>query len=358
MLFIRDGKVYKPSPDVKSIKLNYPTKIYASIGVNGYYIPSVDKPLPRVLGKTLFKNKGYRNIAYLFATHIGDADQTLVNINGVNVGVNRFWGIQYACVDRPSRVPVAIGLGVDDAPHNVSRYELYNRYSPRHAKGSLFLEYATDHTAFKSYHRYAIKDNVSVAEVGFYYWVNSEFFLLARTILSSPINRLNYTVYEDGYEIDFPFNYNRNFIEWIYEHLTGLWYQDGNLYGSMLKDIYGNNFICQRNNPYYGSPDVMIGSDNTTPSLDDYNLLSPISSLLSQSYGVEIDTYIQECRVVRQGTYTPSTSIELGEIGLFWNVYDVTGVSHKTMFARGVWSPKVTLTAGTSYTIGIVLKFG
>jgi hypothetical protein len=78
----------------------------------------------------------------------------------------------------------------------------------------------------------------------------------------------------------------------------------------------------------------------------------------NQTHAVEIDTTLQECRIVRYGTYTPSTNVTLGEVALFINIYDTSGTARKIMVARGVWDTPVTLVAGTTYTIGIALKLG
>jgi len=110
--------------------------------------------------------------------------------------------------------------------------------------------------------------------------------------------------------------------------------------------------------PFAGSPDVVIGSDNSPPSPTDYNLKAPIGSLSDQVHAVEIDTAVQECRIVRTGRITPTTNITLGEVGLFCNVNDTTGTARRIMVARGIWDPPVTLEAGVTYTIGIALRLG
>jgi len=103
----------------------------------------------------------------------------------------------------------------------------------------------------------------------------------------------------------------------------------------------------------------MIGSDNTAPNPTDYNLKAPIASLASQTQSVEVDTTLQEVRVVRTGTYTPSSNVTLGEIGLFANLSGYVGgtlTSKKTMLVRVALGTPVTLYANTTYTLGIVIK--
>jgi hypothetical protein len=58
--------------------------------------------------------------------------------------------------------------------------------------------------------------------------------------------------------------------------------------------------------------------------------------------------------------YTPSTDVQLGEIGLFANVNGYVGATvagRRTLLVRVALSDPVTLNAGNTYTLGIVLQF-
>jgi hypothetical protein len=181
--------------------------------------------------------------------------------------------------------------------------------------------------------------------------------LLARTVFSAYLSRSAYTEYFDGYAISFPASYTVWFIRALQMALSG--HDQRQTRGRPAVATDGSSFSIRAPRAFAGTPDVMIGSDNSPPSPTDYNLKSPIASLSSQSQSVEVDTTVQEVRVVRTGTYTPSTSVTLGEIGLFCNLSGyVAGstVTRRTMLVRVALSTPVTLSAGTTYTLGIVIR--
>jgi hypothetical protein len=202
----------------------------------------------------------------------------------------------------------------------------------------------------------------AVGEVGLYfrgYYYDGTYYyfytyLVARAIIDPAITKYANTLYEEGWQIDFPANYTRWFTS-IYFWME--WFNSTEV-GLPFLDVTGTQYVSKQVSPWAGSPDIMIGSDNTPPSPTDYNLKAPIGSLSSQSQTIEIDTTLQECRIVRTGTYTPSTNVTLGEVALFTNIYDTSGTARKVMVARGVWDTPVTLIGGTTYTIGIALKLG
>jgi hypothetical protein len=181
--------------------------------------------------------------------------------------------------------------------------------------------------------------------------------LLARTVFPSYLTRSAYTEYFDGYAISFPANYTVWFIRALQMALSGS--DRRQTRGRPATAIDGSSFSIQAPRAFAGTPDVMIGSDNTSPSPTDHNLKSPIASLSSQSQTVEVDTTLQEVRVVRSGTYTPSTNVTLGEIGLFCNLNAYvagSATTKKTMLVRVALSTPVTLSANTTYTLGIVIR--
>ncbi|MEM2449047.1 MAG: hypothetical protein QXT14_08895, partial [Candidatus Bathyarchaeia archaeon] len=217
----------------------------------------------------------------------------------------------------------------------------------------------TDRTKLMHYTRYVFgAPSLTCGEAGLYMSFNlgnatPDYFLLARAIIDPAITKEYDTLYEEGWVVEFPANYTRLLADMI-AYCACLSHPSK----FRIKDIDGNYRRVRVSQPSAGSPDVMIGSDNTAPSPDDYALKSPIGSLSSQSQSVEIDTTLQECRIVRQGTYTPSSNVYLGEVGLFMNVCEDTGTAYKMMVARGIWETPVLLQANVTYTIGIVLKLG
>jgi hypothetical protein len=182
--------------------------------------------------------------------------------------------------------------------------------------------------------------------------------LLARTVVSGGISKSPFTIYLDGYRLTFPATFTKWFVRALFSAMMGFYCV--RWMSLPVKDTTGVWFSTRSADTFAGSPDVMIGSDNSSASPDQYSLLSPIASLSSQSQSVEVDTSLQEVRVVRTGTYTPLASVTLGEVGLFanLNVYsDTSVVSKKVMVARVPLGTPVTLSPGTTYTIGIVLRF-
>jgi hypothetical protein len=208
--------------------------------------------------------------------------------------------------------------------------------------------------------RWAPDANKNYAEAGLKWIIdlyNAYVSLLARTVFPSYLARTAYTDYFDGYAISFPANYTVWFIRALQLALSGSDMRQTRGRPATAND--GSSFSIQAPRAFAGTPDVMIGSDNSPASPTDYNLKSPIASLSSQSQSVEVDTTLQEVRVVRQGTYTPSQNVTLGEIGLYCLLNAYVGGSSatkKTMLVRVPLSPPVTLYANTTYTLGIVIR--
>jgi hypothetical protein len=327
--------------------------------VRGFYIPecTLNELLSHKRNKYLLKipNKGYRNMPYLFNGFISASDPTLVDVGGTSRGfrTNDF-------------MIVKMNLGSSSNPHDVTRYQLYSPWFSYGATGFCWYSAESYKTSLVTYHEYAFgTPDKAVGEVGLYcenvygngtglgvYIVYR--YLLARAIIDPAITKYAHMLYREGWQIDFPANYT----QWFIKIIGNMIWVNSNDIGTLFMDTGGLTYPVRQGAPWGGSPDVVIGSDNTPPLPTDYNLYSPITSLSNQATAIEIDTSLQECRLVRYGTYTPTSNIDLGEIGLFTNVYNVYGSTRRIMVARGVWSPKVTLVAGTTYTIGIALKFG
>ena len=340
--------------------------------INGFFLPNatLSELLSPKRSKYLLRlpNKGYRNIAYYLNAFITNSSQTLIDSGGTSRG---FHPTRAVYINAATREPLEhvfryyINLGSSTSPHDVSRYELYSRHFTKGGGGiGWFVEGATQ-TKIVTYHRYAFPlPYRAVGEVGFYLRCAAHrydgsnlmdlSFLLARVILDPVIDKPAMTIHEDGWEIVFPANYTY----WFFRVLMNTCYGPDSGLGDLIRVIDGTYYVVRQHNPWAGSPDVMIGRDNSSPSPTDYHLKNPIGSLASQSHAVEIDTTLQECRIVRSGNYTPSTAETLGEVALYINVYDTAGTARKIMIARGVWDPPITLEASVTYTIGIALKFG
>ncbi|MEM2262369.1 MAG: hypothetical protein QXK24_07950 [Ignisphaera sp.] len=335
--------------------------------INGFYIPEM--PLPNKPSSEIewkIPNKGYRNFAYWINSFLLNTDQSFINTGGTNRIILQFKAGTSTSASVYSTAPefgrFEISYGSSSSPHDVSRRDLYSRHSTlSFIDGFAWTVNETDKTKIMQYARYIIPPpSLSCGEAGLYLSLvaghdtaHYNHFLLARAIIDPSVTKEYDTLYEEGWIIEFPANYTRilpNVLAYCAYHSHPPKF---NFY-----DTSGAAVRIRSAQPFAGSPDVMIGSDNTAPSPDDYNLKSPIGSLSSQAHSVEIDTTLQECRIVRQGTYTPTTNVYLGEIGLFANVYNDADTSIKMMIARGIWETPVLLQANITYTIGIVLKLG
>ena len=181
--------------------------------------------------------------------------------------------------------------------------------------------------------------------------------LLARTVCPTPLVRSAYTTYFEGYALTFPSSFTRWFARALASTVCGHAVRHARGVTCVAQD--GSTFVLRTPGAFYGSPDVMIGSNNAPPSPTDHNLKAPIASLANQTQSVEVDTTLQEVRIVRIGSYSPTTSVQFGEIGLFANLYGFragSGAGYKTLLVRATLDPPITLNPGTTYTLGIIIK--
>jgi hypothetical protein len=209
--------------------------------------------------------------------------------------------------------------------------------------------------------RYSPSSLVNITEVGLKLLTdaaNNLATLLSRAVLPSAVSRSSYSIYFDGYELNFPAEFTRWFVRALYCSMAGHRRRPTVCLPAKMAD--GSDYSIQNGATFAGSPDVVIGSDNTPSSPTDLNLRSPIASLSGQAQTVEVDTALNEIRIVRTGIYTPTTTTQLGEIGLFVNINGIIGVivaPRRTLIARVALPTLITLSAGTTYTLGIVLRF-
>jgi hypothetical protein len=208
--------------------------------------------------------------------------------------------------------------------------------------------------------RYSPPSLINATEMGLKLFVDTSgnfATLLARTVFPSAVSRSAYMSYFDGYQLTFPAEFTRWFVRALFCAMVGHRRRPVPCLNAKMPD--GSDYSIQSANVFAGSPDVVIGSDNTPASPTFANLRSPIASLGSQTHAVEFDTTLDEVRIVRTGIYTPSTTTQLGEIGLFANINGFVGATvaaRRTLLVRVALPTPVTLNAGTTYTLGIVLK--
>ena len=351
-----------------------PRRLIAEVPIRGYYIPDEywNGSRPGKLDREYFasvRNKGYRNFGFLLHGWLTNTSQTIIDVDGTSRTVTPFrvtTATETGTYPSTAWNPCIFGLnlGSSSSPHDVSRYELYSRHFARPRGGTWWIEELDTETRLQTCHDYALPPpDRTVGEAGLYALfvgggtdggrATYRAFLLARAVLTTG-TKPSGTQFKEGWRISFPPNYTR----WFVRAFMNTCPAGATDWGTALVDTGGAVFAMRDHQPAAGGADVAIGSDNAPPSPTHHNLLSPIASLSGQAQVVEVDTALQEVRVVRTGSYTPATTTTLGEVALFTTVYDSAGTARKIMLCRAVWDPPVTLTAGTTYAIGIALKLG
>lgn len=328
--------------------------LIAEARVEGYFI----------LDEKRYRNRFTRNMGYIIDGLLRRADVTVyIETGGTVTQLTSQGGLLYAATGGSFiGVPLFFHWGTGTTSPSVTDNDL----SSPDAGGRVATHYIdvmmeATNTLFIVAGRFSPDVDKSYTEVGlkllnnnYYHYVT----LLARSILSPAVSRKAYTDYFDGYVLNFPANFTRTFVKALLAAVSG--YRGLTYRGSTITAVDGSSAVVRTGDTFAGSPDVMIGTNNSDPSPAHYSLLSPIASLGSQTQVVEVDTTLNQVRVVRIGSYTPSTDTILGEVGLFCNVNAfVSGnlVTRKIMVCRVAISPPVTLKAGTSYTLGIALAF-
>jgi hypothetical protein len=209
---------------------------------------------------------------------------------------------------------------------------------------------------------YAAPTSATVNEVSLAFTLGAgdgNTYLFARSVLATPISLASGEERFDGYFFIMSAEFTRWFARAIASALST------SIYGTLPQrrvnfadGTYG--VLTTSTNPFTGTLDLRIGSDATAPSPTDTNLKAPITSLISQAQSVEVDTGNQETRIVRTGTYTPTASQTLNEIGLFANlnafVDSWASITQKTaLLLRAVYPSAITLSSGVTYTMGIAI---
>ena len=341
-----------PAPEPRVIIDERRKLILADVPLRGYFV--LDEGL-------IVRNKFTRNMGYILDGLLRLADVTVYDEGGTGrTAKTSTGGLLYSfsysyTMGQPaflqfgtgSTLPTVTGNNLGTPDINLPTHYIDTVESTTSTQLVVAARWAPD--ADKSYAEAGLK------------WIgdpyNNVATLLARTVFSSYLSRSAYTEYFDGYAISFPASYTVWFIRALQMALSG--HDLRQTRGRPATATGGSSFSMMAPRVFAGTPDVVIGSDNTPPSPTDYNLKSPIASLSSQSQSVEVDTTAQEVRVVRTGTYTPTSNVTLGEIGLFCNLNAYVGGSlttRKTMLVRVALSTPVTLSAGTTYTLGIVIR--
>jgi hypothetical protein len=328
-------------------------RVLAVADVKGYF---------DIRGYGRVRNKFTRNIGYIVDGLLRRADVTVYDTGGTGrTAKTSFGGINCSLntsIDQGVQFFIPFGTGTTTP--TITDNNLVSLSDWLNVSVFDIVE-ETNQTSLVIAGRWAPTISRTLYEVGLFWESDSGNHyrtLLARTVISEGISKSPFTIYLDGYRLTFPATFTKWFVRALFSCMMGL--RCVRWMSLPVRDSTGVWFSTQSADTFAGSPDVMIGSDNSSASPDQYSLVSPIASLSSQSQAVEVDTANQEVRVVRQGTYTPSANVTLGEVGLFTNlnVYaDTSLVSKKVMVARVPLDTPITLSAGVTYTIGIVLRF-
>ena len=327
-------------------------KLFFEVPLKGYF---------KLDGYGLVRNKFNRNMGYIIDGLLRLADVSVYDEGGASRTVKTSYGYlpAYYYIGYNAGIALFSHFGTGQATPTVTDNNLASAdiYVPTNY---IDVSELADRTQLLIAGVWSPDVNKNYYEAGLKWMIDfySNFVcLLARTIFPSALLRVAFTQYFDGYVLEFQSQFTRWFVRALSLFISGLELRQTR--GRVAKDTSGNLFVIRSPRAFAGSPDVMIGSDNTPQSPDDYKLKSPITSLDSQNQTVEVDTVNQEVRIIRTGSITPSSNITLGEIGLFCNLAgfrDGSSVTPKVMIARVALTSPITLYAGTTYTLGIVLK--
>jgi len=344
---------YNPKP--KIIIDRRKRTIIAETTFGGFLIPKGHPPI---------RNKFTRNTVYVLDGLIRFVNATVYDEGGTSRtaytsygGLNYFYGAGAAHVNMGPTFFVQYGIG-----YTTPTITDNNLASPDiHLPTNYFdiIEEA-DSTTILFAARWSPDSNKEYREACLK-WLfdtnNNASAMLARIVFPAVLPREAFVNYFEGYTIKFPSTFTKWFIRALFSAVCG--HDRRPTRGMTFKAQDGSSYCIQAPRPFAGSPDVMIGSDNTPASPSDHNLKSPIASLANQTQIIEVDTTLQEARIFRYGTYTPSVDTILGEVGLFANINGFAGGSlagRKTLLSRVALSEPITLTAGNTYTIGIIIK--
>lgn len=329
-----------------------PRRLIVPVRVQGFF----------QLDGQLYRNKFTRNMGYIIDGLLRCTDVTVYDSGGSSRTAYTSSGslLYSASLSRNMGLPLYFiyGTGVT-TPRVTDNWLVSADTATRNTSHYIDCIEESTETRFLVAGRWAPDASKTLSEAGLALIIDGYYgyvTLLARSVLSPSITRTAYTEYYDGYVLRFPASFTRWFARALLAATAGHKYFAYR--STVVTAADGSPMVLRSNEPFTGTVDVRIGSDNTPPSPTHANLFSPIDSLSSQSQAVEVDTTLQEVRVVRTGTYTPSTNVTLGEMGLFasLNGYRAgSSTSALTMLCRVALDTPVTLTAGKTYTLGIAL---
>jgi len=328
-------------------------QIIAEVPISGFF---------RLDGGLFIKNKFTRNMGYIVDGLLRRVDVNVFDEGGISRSIATSTGSLLQSWSPPFEQGLTIfaqfGTGTTAPTVNDN-----NLASPSLILPTSYIDIVedTNSTNLLIAARYSPSSLLNATEMGLKLFVdtaNNHVTLLSRTRFPSAVSRSAYTPYFDGYQLTFPAEFTLWFVRALFCAMVGHRRRSSLCLNSKMPD--GSDYAIQSANVFVGSPDVVIGTDNTPASPTFTNLRSPIVSLGTQTQTVEVDTALNEVRIVRTGIYTPSTTVTLGEIGLFANINGFVGATvaaRRTLLVRVALSTPVTLDAGTTYTLGIVLKF-
>jgi len=179
-------------------------------------------------------------------------------------------------------------------------------------------------------------------------------FLLNRAVLGSSISIAEDEMRTDAYQWEFLSGFTKYFASALFASICG-----DHASRSLITaiDSAGAKFKIRSPYTFKCESTLKIGTDTTSPSLDDYNLINPTHELLDQYQYVREDSDFNRTQILRIGVWTPATDEQVGEIGFFTKVYDEEGGEHEILIARGTFDTPISLQANKTYVFGFVLEF-
>jgi len=302
----------------------------------------------------LFKNKFTRNFGRIIDGLIRDENVSGIDTGGSSFTINTGSGglVRSISTIYPQGVTLFTAYGTGASPPAITDTNIVlDTIIPT---SIIDIIETPEETSIVVGGRYTVPTAKTFAEMGLFLQVDRR-CLLARSLVSA--TKTPFVTYLEGYQLSFPATFTRWFVRALYSAMVGHYSAQG--HALVARAVDGSYYVLNSGDTFRGALDIMIGKDNSPASPEHYNLLSPITSLANQIQIVEEDTAVQEIRIIRQGTYSPTTEVTLGEVGLFADLYgfrDTTGANRRTLLVRVPIDPPITLTPGTTYTIGIVIR--
>jgi hypothetical protein len=344
-------KVEKPEVTVKG------THIDIKIHQKGYWI---------INGKVI-ENKLTANWIYLLASALNISGYTVTqqdNTTATTGGANYVHAPNSVSTNKVALLWL-IMYGSSLTSPTISDYKLNSPLFNTNVVGAYEVE-SNSGAGIVLYNQFMVASQQTIYEMGLFFGNNlnnapAEAILVSHLLFSNGLTIPNNIWIQHGYQLFFPVPFTIWIVRSIFSNAFKIWegnytsggIPNGNAF-TLITDINNNTFLPQYNGQI-NSWSLAIGTGTTPATPQDYALGSPLASLLSQTMNINIDKTNNAGYLTFSGTYSPSSNVTVGEIGLYGIIKDQSGNSHTVLLIHYVFSTPVSLTAGTQYTFSITI---